>query len=99
MTKVSFLITNAKQACDLARIIYRSIVDKCLQNWYYALKLAWAYLKGVRKGILAFRISATETISVRIEKMIDEFTSGLSIFVKDTDSETSYSLSIYDLAW
>lgn len=98
MTKVSFLIANAKQACDLARIIYQSIVDKCSQNWYYALKLAWTYLKGVRKGVLSFRISETETISVRIEKMIDEFTSGLSILVKDTDSNISYTLSIFNLA-
>ena len=98
MAKVSFLISNAKQACDLARIIYQSIVDKCSQNWYYALKLAWTYLKGVRKGILTFRVSETETISVRIEKLIDGFTSGLSIFVKDTESTTSYTLSIYNLA-
>jgi hypothetical protein len=98
MTKVSFLIENAKQALELARIIYKSIVDKCSQNWYYALKIAWAYLKGVKKGVLAFRASSTEIIRVRIEKMENDFTSSLSIVVKDINSNVSYSLSIFDLA-
>ena len=98
MAKVNFLIQFSKQACELARVIYNSIVDKFIKNWYYALKLAWAYIKGVKKGVLSFRISATETISVRIEKMIDDFASGLSVFIKDTDSDTCFTLSIYDLA-
>lgn len=97
MTKVSFLISNSKQACDLARIIYQSIVDKCSQNWYYCLKLAWIYLKGVKKGVLTFRISETETISVRIEKVIGELITDLTFFVKDTVSGISYTLFPYQL--
>ena len=97
MAKVNNFVENAKKAFDKAKIIYADIVDKCPKNWYWALKQAWKYVTGEKKGELTFQTSEGERITIKIEKVIDEAKTSLVFFIQDTVSNISYTLHAYQL--
>lgn len=93
-------MANLQKFFEKARQIYAAMKasgSRGRSAWNEAQHQASLFFKGLKKGVLAFQTEEGEVMKVSISQVIDEATSSLVLFIKDTVSNIYYTVFPYQL--